>query len=689
MDEDSSPVRKSTVQSLLISSLEFVASNASSFSDGALAALPRRLRINALRLMPVVDLCAAEAAGNVCADFDATECVWRFVGEREVYLGEPMDISIPLRDLEDMFHSVGDRRLSWNDEEWVREQDNMMGELSRDKYLNAVASCLLSSQEMLRNAAIHALYTPAVSRDDVGGRDFARMFSEEYLLVVLLHKCRFQPSSVYIDCTDMVNSGLWTRRNGSFSIVRRTLRNVKQLTVVLTGRSRSSSRVTAQNRVDILLLFRFVLEAVFARDGTSDDEGNLKLTHVTLKGDIETLSNALDHVRQFLSPLVFNGRQSFTNSELVSAYSGIQFFAVELSSTGLGNNARLVNRFHQNLRQILVHQRRLRKLCLTGWSTEVQINARVEYECLIQCVAELFRRPTFRSLLVEMKLFCGANGYENNFTCVMREFLSSPISGQTLKAYCVGGYFPVPCSDFCKNRPDPPLHVIRRNHHPAADKHLVVIDGDSADWLDKFATRCLVGHSLYHNLREVTLEGLEGISDDTLVALSPLPLTAFTISSPATDLMRTVSVEALVKILGQPTLEEITLFDVVCGHMLLHYNPTSPDKLARALTRAMWKHAVAGKLVRLDISRNCLGTVKFQYLRDMFQGLFAFKQLPRTTVFLHDNHFKKEHFQLICLAWQTYAENRRLLQLGASSVRRERQIHTQCPKLEDVAYVIT
>ena len=685
--------RKSVVPSLLVTTLEYVASNAGSYSGRLLAALPRRLRINLLRLMRIVDLCGAEAKDGVCADFNVTDCVWRFVGEREILLEEPMDISIPLRDLEDMFHSVGDRRLSWSDGEWVLEQFKMVGEFSRDRYLNAIASCLLSSQEMLRNAAIFALFTSNLSRDDVAGRAFARMFSEEYLLVILLHECRFQPSAVYIDCTDMIRSGLWTRRKTSFHVVRRALRGVKQLTVSLTGPSRTTSRITIHNRVDILLLFRFVLEAVFVQDYYND---TLRITHVTIKGDIESLASAVgDHLCQFLAPQDFSLLPTFAESLLTSGYDGIEYLSFELNARGLGSNARASNRFHRNLMRIIDHQKCLRNLCLVGWCTGVPINARTQYSSFIEGVAKLFRIPTFRSLLLEMNMYRNGDGYERNLSCILREFLSSPVAGQALKAYCVNGNFPAPCSDFCRHQSEPSsAHVRRRRLLPvssttAPDKHLFVIDEDVRIWFDKFATRCLVNHSLYQNLSEVVLEGVEGISDDTLAALRPLRLKSLNISNPCTDLMASVSIEALVQAVGMPTLEELTLYDVVCGHLILHYDPNSPDKLAQALMRGLWKQAMLGKLVRLDLSRNCLGAVKFQYLRDLFQGLFAFRQLSRTTVFLHDNHFKNEHFQLMCLAWQMYAENRRLLQLGASSVRRDIQTYTECRKLDDIAYVIT
>ena len=682
--EGSPEKQKYVVRSLLLISLEHIALNSGSYSERELAALPRRLRINALRMMRIVDLCAFEAAHGVCDDFDATECVWRFVGDREVHLGEPMGITIPLGDLEDMFHSVGDRRLSWNDSEWVREQAKLFGEFSKDRYLNAVASCLFSSQEMLRNAAIRALFTAATSRDSAaGGVGRARLYSEEYLLTVLQDKCRFQPSSVFIDCTDTIYSGLWDRRKASFPIVRGALRGVRQLTVSLTGPSRNTSRITPQNKHDVIQFFRFILEAVFARDRFA----NLRLTHVTIKGDIGTLCEALDQLCHFLAPRDFT-LPVFADSPLTATYGNLEFLAVELDVHGLGSVAKVANRFHWNLGRILENQSKLRKLSLVGWGTCVDIDARGDYKRFAEGIATLFRRPNFRSLIMEMNVYCDEDGYESNFNCVLREFLSSPVAGQTFRAYCIAGIFPVPCSDFCRNRKRGG-HVSRRPPMVVADKHLIVIEGDVRVWLDKFASRCLVNHSLYRNLREVGLEGVEGISDDTLVALLPLPLTSVTISSPCTDLMTSVSIEVLVNLLGLPTLEEITLYDVVCGQMLLHYNPSSPDKLAKALMRAVWKQANAGKLVRLDVSRNCLGTVKFQYLRDMFQGLFSFRQLPRTAVFLHDNNFKKEHFQMMRTAWQMNAGNRRMLQLGASSIRRETQTHTQCRKLDDIAYVIT
>ena len=688
--------QKHVVRSLLVISLEYVAHYADVYG---IASLPRRLRINVLRHLRVLDLCRAEAVDGMCADFDAIYCVWSLVGERQIHLGEPMGISIPLRDLEDMFHSVGDRRLTWNDNEWVLEMSKMAGEYSKEKILNAVSSCLLSSQEMLRNAAISALFTSGVSsRDDAKTRQFpARMWSEEYLLTVLLHECLFLPSAVYIDCTDTIYSGLWTRRGTSFPILRWALRRVKQLTISLTGPCRNASRVTAVNKTDVMLLFRFILEAVFA----DDDNESPRVTHVTLKGDIGCLSEALDdHLCQFLVHQDSAVVPIFANSPLTFGYGGIEFFSIELNVDGLGRDAQVADRFHWNLKRIVSYQRRLKNLRLVGWCTTVPRSARAEYESFVETIAKLFWRPNFLSLLLEMSLFRSAGGYEENLSCVLREFLTSPVGGQTLKAFCVNGSSPLSFSDFCRNHhqqsdAESGAHVIRRRTNAAemlpipsrVEKHLYVIDEDVRVWFDHFAT---LNHPICGNLVEMVLDGVDGISDDTLAALAPLRLKIFNISNTGTDLMDGVSVEALVKVFEMPTLEEITLFDVVCdGLILSSITQNPPNTLAMALMRGVWKRVAVGNLLRLDFSRNSLGTVKFRYLREMFQGLFAFRQLSRTSVFLHDNNFKKEHFELMWRTWQAGAENRRLLHLGASSVRRETQTHTQCKKLDNIAYLIT
>lgn len=666
------------VRSLLVSSLEFIAFNAGRYTYRKLATLPRHLRIHVLRLMSVVEICGVEESA-MCADITLNDHVWRFVGERHIQLGEPMGIPIPLRDLEDMFHALGDRRLAWNEKEWTCEFCKDVAEFSKERYLNAITSCLFSSQDMLRNAAISVLFSPGVSFYE-DRKTTMNTVSEEHLLETLFYDCHFFPSIVYIDCTDLMHTGIWMGHQMSFWIVRRALCRVKQLTVSLTGPCRVSTRVRTEDVPEVIHLFRFIIEAVFARD----NQGHLGITHITVKGDVECLSKALDHLADFLTERS-GAVATFMNSPLNSQYDGLKFFSVELNSEGLGNDEALMNTLHANMRQVIMHQSVLCKLCIVGWCTSIPIGAQSEYERLLQCVSKLFRNPIFKELLLETHLYCNCDGHEINMKGILKEFLSSPIEKQAFKAYCIIGNPPDKCSDFCRQS----FTSACVSYAPVKHKHLCIIEESMTLWFDKFLTNCLLDHSAYQNLSEIVLEGVEDISDDILIGIKPLRLKSFKISSPCEDIMASISIEALVQIFTMPCLEALVLYDVVYGDVLNEINPKSPSRLIQAIVHGLWKQVAIGKLVRLDLSRNCLGTGKFDYLREMFQALFALPQLSSTSVFIHDNYFKREHFELMCMAWQLSAQNQRLLQLGASSIKRETQIHLRCKKLNDVAYVIT
>lgn len=671
-ESDGDQVAHEEVRSLRLLSLEYVACNAGRYSNHRLATLPRNLRIHLMRLMSIVDICGVEHS-PVCADVDLSLYVWRVVAERIIHLGQPLNTPIPLRDMEDMFHAVGGTSVTWRDKEWILEHQQTLAEFSKERFLNTLTWCLFSNR-MLRNAAIATLFFPPLPHY---GKPSLNNTSEEQLLESIFHECHFFPSAIYIDCTEMLHSGIWERRQTSFSSIRKVLCRVKQLTISLSGPSRVSSVMT-QHRLDISHLFRFIIEAVFVRD----DIGRLEITHIFLKGDVAGVTNAVEHLVYFLTQRC-DGVSNFTSSSLHCQYSGLRSLSIELNSDGLGNDVALINSLHSNLRQIIAHQKALHKLCMLGWSTSLPLSAQSEYEQLLKCVAELYDKPSFKSLTLQMHLYHNCYGHEVNLRRILNAFMSSPIREQVFKGYNISGSGP---NVFWRQVFGITTPVF---HNQVTHKRLYQIEDSVNLWFNTFLTQCLIEHSSYQNLTELILDGVEDISDDTLIGIKQLRLHVLRIKSPPLDLMTGISIHALEQIFTIPSLKSLSLDDVVYGDLVSNVNLNSVNRFIQAVARGLRKQGIVHKLVELDLGKNCLGSGRGEYVREMFQALFSLPQISSVVAFFHNNSLKRDHFELMCMAWQLCAENKKMLQLGVSDVRRETQIYMTCKNLKDIAYVIT
>ena len=619
-DQDESESRE--VPSLQVCSLCFIARHIQEFPVWHLASLPKRLRIDVLRLLPVVDICRLEE-GPVCADIAMEFEVWDDVcGIR--LSSAPGFVRYELEQLE----SAGvSEPFSWEELE-----DNSL----KAHYLDIVTGCLFASNSTRRSKPVaYCLLCDSPELHSSGLT--ADSFSDVEMLHILMEQCHFFPSLVNVTVGSLLSSTLWLNRTETFTVLAAFFSCLSRLSISVEPRWREDSIDSVAKFCEV---FRFVLEAVFLETGRQP-----ALTHLVVKLGDGVMIPALDHLADFVSSRT-GGLAKYACSPLVTGYSELTFLSVELN----GDDENM-SEPHTNVRLIVEQQSALSALHLSGLAGDEDVVC-PEYDQLMQSISILFRRPQFVKLELSGGLYHSSGEHTIAFKRLMHEFLSAPVKGQEL-LLSIYGVSLSNCSSF------PKCSVANLAPDVVGSKHLHIEGVEAEQWVNPYFEQCLV-HFPFQTLGAITLQEVEYLNDEALATIASLNLHTLTVID--TELMLDVSVEAVAHLFSMPHLTTLTLAGVaVMGTNSANFaSPNVWTLFVEAVTSGLKKQASIALINNLDLSGNHLTWVASDCLEAMCDALFSLPQLSAMTLELQDNYFTAAQLNLLCKSWSKKAGGHRL-----------------------------
>ena len=626
-DRDESESRE--VPSLQVNSLCFIARHIQEFPVWHLASLPKRLRIDVLRFLPVVDICRLEE-GPVCGDIDMELEVWDTVCNVRLSCA-PTPVLKELGQLE----SAGvSEPFSW-------EEDNSL----KAQYLNIVTGCLFASNSTRQSKPV-AYCLLCDSPESHSSGLTADSFSDVEMLHILMEQCHFFPSLVNVTVGSLLSSTLWLNRTETFPVLAAFFSCLSRLSISVEPRWREDSDSVAK----YYEVFRFVLKAVFLETGRQP-----ALTHLVVKLGDGVMIPALDHLADFVSSRT-GGLAKYACSPLVTGYSELTFLFVELN--GDDENIGTLSEPHTNVRLIVEQQSALSSfhLDLGGWYLDGNAVC-PEYDQLMRSISILFRCPQFVKLELSGGLYHSSGDHTIAFKWLMNEFLSSPVKGQELVlSVCVSLS---DCISFCEHSdsianfaPD----VVGSKHF-----HIQSVE-DACRWVNPYFQQCLV-HFPFQTLGAITLQEVDCLNDEALATIASLNL--HTLNVIDTELMLDVSVEAVAHLFSMPHLTTLTLAGVAIMGTENFATPNVWALFAEAVTSGLKKQAPIAQIDHLNLSGNFLGAwLGLDSLEALFDGLFSLPQLSSMILKLEDNFFSAVQLTLLCKSWGKKARGHRLEMLN-------------------------
>ena len=351
--------------------------------------------------------------------------VWEYVWssrEEVLYVYRPFTYSIG----EDLME-VKERWWRVQESAWEGEKVDMIEEpTGRDAYFSALTCCLLadcskSYIDPQRDALKALFFVP-----ELGNPIPSNLVYSRFELLRMLVEYRCQPLQLQLSCASFMELGFWDRKGEVFSLLSALFSRVSHLAIGehetdYIGGDDPNSKQLSQ-------VFRFLLEAVFC-----DSKNRPTVTRFNVNADDDAfLVRALHHMADIMSPKSSCG--NFTHN-LYTHYNGLRLIAISIFREG--ETVVSLRDANIDLRMVIEHQTALHTLYIQGLSECNQITS-PEYDQLMHCFGNLFRKPTFFKLGLFSFRFLHSSG--NNTLCfegIMHKFLSG---GKNLSCPAFGSY---------------------------------------------------------------------------------------------------------------------------------------------------------------------------------------------------------------------------------------------------------